>query len=69
MKNTHPYFPTDLMSVGEAAAALGVHVDTVRRWEKDGRIKCVRTPTGHRRFHPEEVQALLENHTTRRLTA
>jgi molybdopterin-binding protein len=30
--------PTDWIRIGAAAAALGVSVDTMRRWERDGRI-------------------------------
>ena len=26
------------LTLGEAAAALGVSVDTLRRWERDGRV-------------------------------
>jgi molybdopterin-binding protein len=33
--------PEDL-SLGEAAAALGVSVDTLRRWDRKGRIKTTR---------------------------
>jgi molybdopterin-binding protein len=34
--------------MGEAAALLGVSVDTVRRWADDGRLKTSRTGGGHR---------------------
>jgi excisionase family DNA binding protein len=47
------------LSVGQAAAIAGVHPDTLKRWEKAGRISSARTPTGHRRFRLEDVQALL----------
>ena len=30
--------PADWIRIGAAAAALGVSVDTLRRWERDGRI-------------------------------
>jgi molybdopterin-binding protein len=30
--------PEDWIRIGAAAAALGVSVDTLRRWERDGRI-------------------------------
>lgn len=33
--------PRDL-SLGEAATALGVSVDTLRRWDRNGRLKTKR---------------------------
>jgi excisionase family DNA binding protein len=34
------------LSLGEAAAALGVSVDTLRRWDRAGRIKTTRATDG-----------------------
>lgn len=51
---------TRLMQVRQAARGLGVHENTVRRWEEQGLIKAVRLPTGVRRFRPEDVAALRE---------
>jgi len=52
--------PAEFLTVGEAAALLGVHADTVKRWEKAGRIQVAwRTPTGHRRFRRDDVEALI----------
>lgn len=45
--------------MGEAASLLGISTDTMRRWEKAGRITADRTPTGHRRFRRADVEALL----------
>jgi putative resolvase len=39
-----------LISIGEVAELKAVSVDTVRRWEKEGRIKSIRTDGGHRRY-------------------
>lgn len=47
------------LSVGEAAGLLGISPDTLRRWEKDGRIQSCRTPTNHRRFDRAKIEALL----------
>jgi len=53
--------PRKLLTSGEAAAALGVTVRTLHRWEADGRIpRPVRTPTGHRRYDAAEIAALLK---------
>jgi putative resolvase len=38
------------ISIGKAAAELGVSRDTLRRWEKYGKIKSERTAKGHRRY-------------------
>lgn len=53
--------PRECMSVGEAAAALGVHSDTIKRWEKAGRITSMRTPLGHRRYRRADVEKLLSS--------
>ncbi|AMS03118.1 excisionase and transcriptional regulator [Gordonia phage Obliviate] len=49
----------DRLSVGEAAGLIGISVDTLKRWERAGRISSTRTPTGHRRFRRSDVEALL----------
>jgi len=53
--------PEEYLAVSQAAALIGVSVDTLRRWERDGPIKAVRTPTGHRRFKRSDVKALLRD--------
>lgn len=40
------------LRVAEAAARIGIHPDTLRRWADSGRIASVRYPTGERRFDP-----------------
>ncbi len=48
---------TQLLSIGEAAAALGVAVATLRRWHRQGRLlPALRTLCGHRRYASEAVQ-------------
>lgn len=49
----------EYLAISGAAALVGVSVDTLRRWERDGRIRAVRTPTGHRRFKRSDMEALL----------
>jgi excisionase family DNA binding protein len=39
-----------LISIGELADLKAVSVDTIRRWEREGKIKSVRTDGGHRRY-------------------
>jgi molybdopterin-binding protein len=48
----------DWIRIGSAAAALGVSVDTLRRWERDGRITFERR--GQQRYlHADELAGLL----------
>lgn len=39
-----------LVSIGEAAKALGVSITTLRRWEVEGRLVAEHTAGGHRRY-------------------
>jgi molybdopterin-binding protein len=43
--------PRQFYSAGEAAKALGVSLDTLRRWDRDGKIKTSRDE-GNRRIVP-----------------
>jgi excisionase family DNA binding protein len=47
-----------LLGVREAARRLGVHENTLRRWENAGLIRAVKLPTGVRRFREEDVERL-----------
>ncbi|MBF7682653.1 IS607 family transposase [Acinetobacter sp. B5B] len=39
-----------LVSIGKASEILGVSIQTLRRWEADGKITSERTATNHRRY-------------------
>ena len=45
--------------IGEAAGLLGVRVETLRRWEAEGKIRVTRTEGGQRLVPAEEVARLL----------
>ena len=47
-----------LLGVREAARRLGVHENTLRRWEQAGLIRAVKLPTGVRRFRAEDIERL-----------
>jgi molybdopterin-binding protein len=46
------------LSLGEAAAALGVSVDTLRRWDRDGRIATTRDARNRRLVPASEIKRL-----------
>ena len=47
------------LRLGEAAAELGVSLNTLRRWSDSGKLTCYRSPGGHRRYRRGDVEALL----------
>jgi excisionase family DNA binding protein len=47
-----------LLSLSQAASALGVSTTTVRRWSNSGELASTRTVGGHRRFPASEVRRL-----------
>jgi molybdopterin-binding protein len=48
---------TDL-SMGEAARAIGVSVDTLRRWDRAGKLKTSRDSRNRRRVPAAEIERL-----------
>ncbi len=46
------------MSIGEAAKFLGVSIDTIRRWDKAGKIQAIRIDGKNRHFDVEQLKAL-----------
>ena len=46
------------MKAGDAARALGVSLDTLRRWDREGRIKVVRDAANRRMVPVAEVERL-----------
>lgn len=48
-----------LLTSAEVAQLLRVDPKTVTRWATAGRLSFIRTPGGHRRYHADEVLALL----------
>jgi excisionase family DNA binding protein len=43
------------LTIGQTAKRLGLEVDTVRKLEREGKIRAIRTRGGHRRFTEEEI--------------
>ena len=47
------------LDIDQAAKILGVHVVTLRRWEREGRLTPLRTPGGHRRYTEAQLKGML----------
>jgi len=56
-------------TIGEAARLLGVSVDTVRRWDRAGRIRTRRDPANRRLVPAAEIDRLRASETERGLSA
>ena len=50
-----------LLSPRHAAEKLGISIDSLRRWEQQGILPSERTPGNQRRFHEEDILAVLNN--------
>jgi molybdopterin-binding protein len=51
---------THRLRVGQAAEMLGVTVETLRRWESEGRLRMARSDGGQRLVEIDEVSRLLD---------
>jgi molybdopterin-binding protein len=49
---------TRMLSASEAARALGISMDTLRRWDRDGRIRTSRDPANRRLVPQSEIDRL-----------
>jgi excisionase family DNA binding protein len=57
----------DYLTVGDAAATLGVSRATLRNWDKAGKLKPYRHPVnGYRLYNRQELEALLQEVQTPR---
>ena len=54
--------PRQQYSASEAAAALGISVDTLRRWDRAGRIKTTRDGANRRVVSAGEIARLRGSH-------
>ena len=49
-----------LINIKQTSKMLGVCVDTLRKWDKSGKLKAVKTIGGHRRYKLSEIKAMQE---------
>lgn len=54
------------LSLGDAAKAIGVSADTLRRWDSAGKVETVRDPANRRRVPLAEVERLSDRPTRHR---
>lgn len=54
------------LRIGQAADLLGVSVDTIRRWEDEGRLQVDRSDGGQRLVPMAEVRRLLDERPRKR---
>jgi molybdopterin-binding protein len=53
----------DDVGMGDAASALGVSLDTLRRWERAGKLKTTRDSANRRRVPRREIERLAQRPT------
>ena len=56
----------DTVGIGEAARAIGVSPDTLRRWDRTGKLKTTRDARNRRRVAASEVERLASRPTRHR---
>ncbi len=61
--------PKQAYTAGEAASALGISLDTLRRWDKAGRITVTRDASNRRVVTAEEIDRLRGDGGTAHLSA
>lgn len=53
----------DILTLKQACELLNCHPNTLRNWEKEGIVKCIRFgKRGDRRFHKQDILQLLKNY-------
>jgi molybdopterin-binding protein len=50
--------PDRFMKAGDAARALGISLDTLRRWDREGRVRVTRDPSNRRMVPVSEVERI-----------
>lgn len=50
-----------LLTIRQAAEILNVHIETLRRWDKSGKLRAIIVnERGDRRYDPKDIEALLK---------
>ena len=49
-----------LLTINEVAELFGVHPETLRRWDNEGKLKAIRIgKRGHRKYRYEDIQKII----------
>ena len=59
----------ELYTASEAAQALGISLDTLRRWDREGRIQTRRDSANHRVVSAAEISRLRGDDSSRQMSA
>jgi len=50
----------ELLTIREVADMFGVHPETLRRWDNEGKLKAIRIgELGHRKYKREDIEKLM----------
>jgi len=49
-----------LLTASDVVAIFQVDPRTVARWARTGQLRCIRLPSGRRRFYESDVEAFLK---------
>lgn len=61
--------PREFYSASEAAQTLGISLDTLRRWDRQGRIKTKRDSSNRRIVTAKEIDRLRGTHAEHQMSA
>jgi molybdopterin-binding protein len=61
--------PREFYSASEAAHTLGISLDTLRRWDRQGRIKTKRDSSNRRIVTAKEIDRLRGGHAEHQMSA
>lgn len=54
----------NLLTISQATKILNIHPDTLRRWEKKGKVKSIRVLSrGHRRYRSSDILKIIKEKT------
>lgn len=53
---------SELLTIRQAAKILNVNVETLRRWDKKGKLEAIRISSrGDRRYRKEDIKKFINN--------
>ena len=55
----------ELLNINEVAELFGVHPETVRRWDNEGKLKAIRIGEfGHRKYRKDDIEKIINTNNT-----